>query len=349
MAISVQGTNSFSRSELHQLGERIDRLMTVEARPMHEGLPSGLVVPMYTICRQYHAEPLSTLAAQRLASAIKEGDNVIIATGAGVPPKLPKGETDGPPGAIVLARAIALGLGAHVTVVAEENHFEAVKACVYLANAYSNVAIAAETIPADKDLGVAAVKMLVKKQQPAAIIFIELDGPNEHGLFHGVRGDRRPPETVANLYRLADIARKIGILTVGIGDGGNEVGFGSVRNALALIHPNQFVVTKIETDIIVSSAISNWGAYAVAAALAVILNRPELLHDSDLERELINSCIIAGALDGATAEQGTRVDGVDVTGHCAFVQLLRTVVQISMSVTPPKIQHQQSDEEFVIQ
>ena len=39
-------------SLLAMAGERFDRLMTIESRPLSGGLPPGLVVPMYEICRR---------------------------------------------------------------------------------------------------------------------------------------------------------------------------------------------------------------------------------------------------------------------------------------------------------
>ena len=109
-------------------GERFDRLMTVEVRPVDGGLPPGIVVRLYEICRRYHGEPLSTLAARRLAEVVGEGDAVLIVTGFGLPPNLPCGETDGPPGAAVLARALAKGLGAHAVLVTEQAHLAPVSA-----------------------------------------------------------------------------------------------------------------------------------------------------------------------------------------------------------------------------
>ena len=82
---------------------------------------------------------------------------------------------------------------------------------------------------------------------------------------------------------LAEVARSQGVLTIGIGDGGNEVGFGAVRQEIAESLPSagrclngcpSGVVTVITTDIMVSASVSNWGAYAVAAALAVLRREP---------------------------------------------------------------------------
>ena len=103
-------------------GERLDRLMTVEIRRLNGGLPPGYVIPMYDICRAHHGAPLSSLAAGRLCDTLAQGDVVFIATGCGVAPNLPQGETDGPVGAAVLARALMLGFGARVVMATEETH-----------------------------------------------------------------------------------------------------------------------------------------------------------------------------------------------------------------------------------
>ena len=143
------------------------------------------------------------------------------------------------------------------------------------------------------------------------------------------------PEGIGHLYLLAEVARSQGVLTIGIGDGGNEVGFGAVRQQIAESLPlagrclngcPSGVVTVITTDIMVSASVSNWGAYAVAAALAVLRQEPDLLHTPDLERELIAASVAAGARDGATFAADLLVDGIDCTGHTSFVGLLRSII-----------------------
>ena len=318
-------------------GERFDRLMTVEVRPVDGGLPPGIVVRLYEICRRYHGEPLSTLAARRLAEVVGEGDAVLIVTGFGLPPNLPCGETDGPPGAAVLARALAKGLGAHAVLVTEEAHLAPVAATGNLLGKTldGRGSITVESFPVGIDAGRLAAAALVAKHRPAAVIFVERPGPNAEGYFHGIRGDCGSPEDVGHLYLLADAARGQGVLTIGIGDGGNEVGFGAVRQQIADSLPlagrclngcPSGVVTAIATDIMVSASVSNWGAYAVAAALAVLRRQPALLHTPELERELIAASVAAGARDGATFAADLLVDGIDCTGHTSFVGLLRSIV-----------------------
>jgi hypothetical protein len=332
----LPSTNSAEDDRVDRLlslsGERFDRLMTVEARPMSGGLPAGLVVPMYEACREFHGEPLSTLAARKLIARVNDGDTVLIATGAGVPPNLPFGETDGPPGAAVLARALATGLGANTVLLCEPPHLGAVSAVAELIQGTlsDRGSIAAKALapgsPKEGESVSPMIAALYDHYRPAAIIFVELDGPNREGFFHGVRGDRRPLEMVARLHHLASLAHARGVLTIGIGDGGNEVGFGAVREKVAESHPNGLVVTTAATDVTVSASVSNWGAYAVAAAIAVALQNLDLLHRPELELALISACIAAGARDGATSSTDLAVDGISWWGHASFVGLLRSIV-----------------------
>lgn len=322
------------------VGERIDRLMTVEIRPLSGGLPAGYVAPMYAACRRHHGMPLTTLAARKLIEAVKPGSTVLIATGAGIAPKLPLGETDGPPGAAVLARALVMGFGVKAILVTEDAHMPPVAAVAAVVNEElgTNGKVSVEPFPMGAHMGQMAAEYLVREYSPTAVLFVERDGPNIEGHFHGVRGDCREPEQVAHVYQLAAVAKNRRILSVGIGDGGNEVGFGAVRDEISAVHPlrakclrgcESGVVTTAETDVVVSASVSNWGAYGVAAALASKLGKPELIHSPELERALIEATVKAGARDGATSLAECAVDGIDWQGHASFVGLLNSIVAVS--------------------
>jgi hypothetical protein len=322
------------------VGERIDRLMTIEIRPLTGGLPSGYVQPLYDVCRKHHGQPLSMLAAQSLCDAVKPGDTVFIGTGAGVAPNLPWGETDGPPGAAVLARALARGFGCNVVIVTENIHLRPVEACAEVANATLEGSGSISVINFPKGLaeGQRTAEHLFHEYNPTAVIFVERDGPNAEGYFHGVRGDYREPEAVGHVYLLADIARMKNVLSIGVGDGGNEVGFGDVRDAVTAVHPlgavskggfPSGVITVTGTDIIVAASVSNWGAYGISAALAYLRKQPDLIHSPELERHLVDACVNGGGRDGANGLHQPSVDGIDLDGHAAFVQLLNAIVKVS--------------------
>ncbi|MDP9607167.1 UNVERIFIED_ORG: hypothetical protein J2W38_006988 [Variovorax paradoxus] len=337
-------------SQQVETGNRIDRLMTLEIRPLSGGLPPGIVVPMYEVCRAHHEGPLSMAAAAALKEKVVPGSTVFIATGAGVSPKLPWGETDGPVGAAALAAALVKGLRAKVVFVTEEAHMAPIKAAVDLMNAKLAVwaeekpgrdvqPITIESFPIGMNRGQTRSRALIETHRPSAVVFVERDGPNVEGQFHGVRGDCRDPLAVGYVYLLAYHAAEAGIVTIGIGDGGNEVGFGAVRESIRDVLPlrgrslaghESGVVTVVATDVTVSAAVSNWGACAVGAALAVLVGDEELLHDADTEHELIAVTVAAGARDGATSKQAMVVDGIAFDGHLAFVNLLSAVARMSI-------------------
>lgn len=76
------------------MAEYVDRLINIEMRQMG-GLPRGVTHALYEAARKFHKEPLTYLAASGLIEAVKPKDHVIIATGAGVAPWLPKGKPTG--------------------------------------------------------------------------------------------------------------------------------------------------------------------------------------------------------------------------------------------------------------
>ncbi|BCF95957.1 hypothetical protein PPGU19_005260 [Paraburkholderia sp. PGU19] len=299
---------------------------------------------MYQVCRAHHGEPLSSLAARKLSDTLSSGDIVFIATGAGTAPTLPQGETDGPVGAAVLARALTLAFGVRVVLVTEEAHGAPVMAVAAVINGElaemgRTGAVSTVCFPLGIERGQDIAHTLMEEYRPRAVIFVERDGPNKEGYFHGVRGDCRNPEDVGHVYLLAELARKRGVLTIGIGDGGNEVGFGAVRDAITAVHPlggkslaghASGVVTVTATDIVVSASVSNWGAYAIAAALAARKKDPNVLHTPKLEHILIDATVRAGARDGATSKAEVAVDGINWEGHTSFVELLRSIVTVSI-------------------
>lgn len=315
-----------------RLGDQLDRLVTVEVRPAHGSVPAGLVAPLYQICRAAHGGPLSTGVASLLVNKAA-GRPVLIATGAGVAPALPGGETDGPPGAVVLARALQAGIDAQPVLITEEAHAPAVHRCVETGDD-----IPVRLVPGGSahNAGLIAEDLL-DRYDPGAVVFVERDGANAEGRYHGVRGNCRPVNTVARVDLLATAAHRRGIPTIGIGDGGNEVGFGGVREQVRNIFPTRAHcdhgcpsgrITTVNTDIVMSAGVSNWGAYAVTAALAAMVGNLDLIPTPEDEHHLVRACVRGGARDGAIGEPTLTVDGVPAEGHAAIVTLLRTIASI---------------------
>jgi hypothetical protein len=125
------------------------------------------------------------------------------------------------------------------------------------------------------------------------------------------------------LFLCARGARRRRPCTVGIGDGGNEVGMGAARARVARLGRLQArIASVVSVDHLVVAGVSNWGGYGVVAALARLARR-DLLHTPNLERRAVEACVAAGAADGVTRRREATVDGLPLDAHAAVVALLR--------------------------
>lgn len=328
--------------------EYIDRAVNIEMR-FGKGLPRGVTHRLYDAARAAQQDrPLTFLAAEGLRRALKRGDNVLVVTGAGSVPWLPKGETDGPPGAAAIARALDIGLGAKPILVSEERNMGPVVAAAegigLMSMSEEHFAVRdgvflASVFPLGREAGKAEAARLFDTFNPKAVIFVEKAGVNSAGIFHSILGTGRPDTLMANAQEIQALAQERGVFTVGIGDGGNEIGFGLVAEAVRDIQPagrvckcpcGQGVATVTGTDVLVSAAVSNWGAYGIAAALAALEGRPEILHSTDDEDRMILACVAAGGMDGAYARMIPMVDGTQQKVQTALITILHEVVGNSL-------------------
>jgi hypothetical protein len=112
------------------------------------------------------------------------------------------------------------------------------------------------------------------------------------------------------------------VVTIGVGDGGNEVGMGNVRARFARGGGLAARIgSVVRVDHLVVAGVSNWGAYGIVAHLGRLAGRP-LLHAPDDERRLVAACVKAGACDGVTRRREATVDGLALDAHAAVVALL---------------------------
>jgi D-glutamate cyclase len=326
------------------VGDSIDRAVNIEMR-FRAGLPRGVTYPLYEAARKKQKKPLTWLAAKLLVDKVRPGQNVFVIAGAGTPPGLPAGETDGPPGAAAIARAIEIGLGAKPILISEERNMPA----VIKSTEAAGIAVVDEALFGQRrscalavnyPLGVAAgrkaARELTRKYKPAAMIFIEKVGPNSKGIYHSIMGTPRTPDKIASAFHLADLAKKERIPTIGVGDGGNEIGCGKIRAAVRQIQPygkdcgcpcHGGVGTVTECDVLVFAAVSNWGAYGIAAALAGHLGNREVLHDEATEMRIVHASVAGGAMDGAYARLIPYVDGTSDRVQASLITILHQIVE----------------------
>lgn len=324
------------------IGDNVDRLVTVEMR--NQGIVRGNIAPLYSAARERQGRPLTMLAAKRLKETIHPGDRVIITTGAGSWPWLPFGETDGPPGAASLARALTLGLGARPIIVSEERNLPAVVASCSAAGLlvsdsqllgvrHGTVVTAPFTV--DPAIARTEAERLMDKWTPRAVIAVEKLGPNAKGEFHSLQGINCTSDT-AKVHHLFEVAAERDIFSMGIGDGGNEIGCGLIYDDTRRIVPAGAVcqcpcqdgmATVVSASVLVIASTSNWGAYGIGGCLAFLLGDQSLLQDPLTERRVIEQCALAGAGDGMSGMPIPWVDGTSLEVQQAVVTMLRMIVE----------------------
>jgi hypothetical protein len=184
---------------------------------------------------------------------------------------------------------------------------------------------------------VAEARRISAELAPKALIAIERRGRNEKGVYHALPKGRNMNALEAKTVALFDEAAKNGALTIGIGDGGNEIGWGIINDVIREKLPfgkecacgcGGGVGDTTVVDVMVAAAVSNWGAYGVEACLAVLLDSPELMHDAAVESRMLRECIDAGGIDGVTHMPEPGVDGLPESVQLAFLALLTEITRV---------------------
>ena len=271
--------------------------------------------------------PGGALAAAR---ALTEARSVLIVTGFIVADGMP--ETDGPPGAAVLGRALRR-LGARVRYTSDAAALPPLEAALR--------ALGEPTDVFGYPDGADAAAEVLARERPTHLIAIERPGRCRSGDYLNMRGIsvaewNRPLDEMFLLARRqgtrSQAAPRTGHprtkpgwrapLTIAVGDGGNEIGMGSVGTLLA--REGRLVArtaSVVPVDHLVVAGVSNWGAYGIVAQLGRLTGQP-LLHTPAEERRLIDACVSAGAVDGITRRKESTVDTLSADTHAALVALL---------------------------
>ncbi len=267
-------------------------------------------------------KPLCLACAERLSSTSDRGATVFIITGF---PVLRKNvcETDGPPGASVLADALE-NAELKPMFVTDELCAESVKA--------SRPRTPVIRLPLEKEAAYNMAEDLLSKYNPPLLIAIERPGWNKEKEYHTMRG-LNISGLVGKSDYLFHIAQRRGIATAAVGDGGNELGCGSILGTILKHVPygskcqcpcGGGIAAATPADVLVIAGISNWGAYGIAACFS-LLKGLEYRHDKKSESELLDRIVSAGAIDSVTTKAKPFVDGVPPSINGLVVDLIWTI------------------------
>ena len=233
-------------------------------------------------------------------------------------------ETDGPVGTALLAAALA-ACGVRVRIAVDTPCAAAVRAAVAAAG---EGAVTVDEIA----LGdTAAIDRTIAAWRAAGVdhaISIERCGRGLDGKPRNMRG----VDVSAWTAPLDDLYLAGGWTRIAVGDGGNEMGMGKLPRALIAAEvPNGAAIASVTScDHLIVAGVSNWGAYGLMAALAVLRPdwRDRMLPFLTAERDIaVTKATVeqAGAVDGVTARNEATVDGFGPEIHGALIAELRRI------------------------
>ena len=258
--------------------------------------------------RPYLPDDYCSQAAQFI---IDNPGNVIIVTGfyvvmAGKP------ETDGPSGAIAIGEALK-ALGRKVTYVSDEYTTPVLRE---FGNGSDVIDFPIDGVVSSKK----QAKGILEQVKPSLLISIERCG-------------RTRDDTYLNM-RYVDISRHTARLdylfdsdvpSVGIGDGGNEIGMGNLAEVIPQVDSLPDYPAVNQVDRLVIASVSNWGGYGLIAALSRISGQ-NLLPSVESETAMLHGMIESGVVDGTTGDAVPTVDNFSAEENGALLTRLHQAV-----------------------
>jgi hypothetical protein len=222
-------------------------------------------------------------------------------------------ETDGPPGAAAIGNALkALGY----TVAFVTDRFSAHIIRPVVGDEVVEFPVLGHRESAEFG------HQLVEKHNPSLLIAIERAGLTGDGTFRNMRG-LDISEFNAKIDHLFDQHP----VSVGIGDGGNEIGMGNLAKVIPDAHeklPRSPAVTT--TTKLIAASCSNWGGYGLVAALSLLKKR-NLLPSVEQEMEWVRTTVKHGAVDGFTGEKKDFVDGRSLEDNAVCLRELHSLLK----------------------
>ena len=308
---------------------------------------------LYAAARELYDKPICEAIADEILK-VPAGRFVFLTTGSvtrtWVDPRI--GETDGPLGTAVLAKKIRELTKAVPLIISEASLIPPIGAVTQAAGLSVVTPEQAHIAENNKQKGQTSVacmlpfttektaaadeaKKLLDEYNPALIISIEKAGVNAAGIFHNMRGHDYSAGR-ARVDHLILEGKTRGIPTIGIGDGGNEIGMGAIKEAV-----HKYVkygaqcqcgcglgmAAETATDILFTGSVSNWACYVVCAALALKTGKDSMLHDPETEKRLLAVAVQNGMVDGNTGKSEMTVDGFSTETNCAFISFMKNLVE----------------------
>jgi hypothetical protein len=310
----------------------------------------GAIAALHGEARRIVRGPLALAAARDALARTPDGAVVTILTGFPEFPWIRRGvaETDGPIGAAVLARSFVKARRA-IPILPCEPHFAPVIEAAVRGLGLTPITaggVDTKTLHAgdpvclidSTDEPVDAHRWIAARA-PALVIAIERPGRAATGVYHSMSG-RDIGHCLNNFEDLFLAAGTAGAWTIGIGDGGNEVGMGALRDVVrARVRAGAAcgcgcgggIAAESASASPVTAVVANFGATAIAAAMALLTGHRDVLPAPALELRALEACVAAGAVDGQHNECVAAVDGVAADAYGAVLALIADAVERTLN------------------
>jgi len=239
---------------------------------------------------------------------IKNKGTVLIGTGF---PAAGSFENDGPIGAIALYKVLKT-LGYNPVFVFAPPILYALK------QHYKTFEFPA--LPVDESRPLA--KKALTELSPSLIISIEKAGIAEDGKYYSMR-KKEITSLVAKYDLFFDLCT---CPTIAVGDGGNEIGMGNVKDNLNKL-PIIPSVTKC-TELVIAT-VSNWGAYGIIAALSLLLQKNLFVHFDAVD--IMDFLLDNGSVDGVNHLKNYTEDGLPFETGLSVIAELKNIVNNNLS------------------
>lgn len=232
-----------------------------------------------------HLRPGYILRAARLLNQCR--GTVLIGTGF---PVLDTFETDGPVGAIGLYKLLEQ-LGASPIIVCGDPLYSALKPDYQCFQIKVNQYDALPTI----------ASVALTELKPQLVISIERPGFNAQQRYANMRGEDISARCASFDYFLTQAHCP----TIGIGDGGNEIGMGNLYQQVSALNITPCVT---QCDELIVADVSNWAAWGLTAMVS-LLRGENLLSDAD-PLAILQYLSAKGSVDGVTRLNTLTEDGL---------------------------------------
>ncbi len=176
-------------------------------------------------------------------------------------------ETDGPPGAIAIAKALQY-LGKTVTIISEDRNRSIVESTIELMISEGSLMAKVPFVSCNE-------VMKTGGKEFDCMISIERVGRAKDGGHYSMKG----VDLTSSVDEIDDVflqaLKESSVVTIGIGDRGNELGLGQIQDkVIKHLHNGEMIGCNVPSDYVILAGVSNWAGYAIAVGLYLLVTCP---------------------------------------------------------------------------